>query len=254
MSKAARIAKWTGKVLGLLLLAALVVFGALQAREWADTLKVSGIEVVGNGLADSSGVASLLRVDTTMRLFDMDPVLLADRARRHPWVERADVARLPSGRLRVTVEERTPVALALNASGRPLFYLSADGVAMPPVRGRAFDVPVLLNVAPALQVGKETQDFALREVLTALSGLDPYGDAIISTVERRGKEWWLRTTATTAHPSLEVRLGAGGVAEKLRRLQAFWQQAVITRPQVQYAAIDLRFINQIVTKESVSDR
>ena len=55
---------------------------------------------------------------------------------------------------------------------------------------------------------------------------------------------------TPAGQALTVRLGDSGFEERFRRLKAFWDQAVLTRPGTRYASVDLRFDGQIITRES----
>ena len=77
--------------------------------------------------------------------------------------------------------------------------------------------------------------------------------ALLSEFVVQGDELWLRTAGTSAGQSLEVRLGRTGFAEKMRRLHAFWHQAVLTQPDVRFAHVDLRFDSQIVTREHPAD-
>ncbi|MEL6616370.1 MAG: hypothetical protein AAFQ43_11560, partial [Bacteroidota bacterium] len=64
----------------------------------------------------------------------------------------------------------------------------------------------------------------------------------------------LITEPVAGRAPLTVRLGASGHADALSRLGAFWQQAVLTRPDVPVRLVDLRFAGQVVTRETAPVR
>jgi cell division protein FtsQ len=179
----------------------------------------------------------------------VDPVIAADRVRRHPWVGTADVRRLPTGTVLITVAERTPVALVL-AQGRPSHYLDRHGYAMPHVEGAAYDVPVLHGLRTPYHPVTPVLDSLALGVLSALAAVDPEANALVSDVELRGDEAWVYTIPPGARGSIPVRLGRGDVAAKLQRLKAFWMQAVLPQPATRFHQIDLRFASQVITRET----
>ena len=231
----------------------LVVVAGLGGVGWyhAQTLTCRRIDVSGTRHADPAELLERARVDTGMVLFDLEPHLLEDRLAGDPWVQAADVTRLPTGTLSIRIQERTPVALALDATGSPSRYLDRFGFAMPLVRGAHYDVPLLRGVKP--EPARPLDQPAARALLEALAGLDAETDALISEFELRSTgEVWLYTAPAGTRGAIPVRLGSSGFAPKLARLKAFWHQAVLTRPEVKYAQVDLRFDSQVVTQEEVT--
>ncbi|MDT0630214.1 FtsQ-type POTRA domain-containing protein [Rubrivirga sp. S365] len=236
--------RWLRRLGGVALVLALVA-----AWVWQRTLPFERVAVVGTAHAPVAEVERLVGVtpDSTA-LYALDPGLLAGRAERHPWVHRASVRRLPTGTLRVRVEEREPVALALGADGRPSHFLDAQGFMMPPSPSALYDVPVLRD-APPYHAVQPVADADLRSLLAALSRADDATRALVSEVAW-GPSPTLWTTPTTGHGSVPVRLGRGGdPADQLRRLRAFWDQAVLPRPAHDFRLVDLRFDGQVVTRE-----
>ena len=111
---------------GLGLVALALALGA--AWVWQRTLPLERIDVVGAVHAPAAEVVALTQAEPdSVALFSLSPALLEDRVVRHPWVASATVRRLPTGTLRVAVDERVPVALALDAAGRPAHFLDAAG-------------------------------------------------------------------------------------------------------------------------------
>lgn len=226
-----------------------VLLGA--AWVWQRTLPLASVDVVGATYADASEVATLTDVrPDSVALYSLSPALIADRAQRHPWVRTAHVRRLPTGTLRVRVEEREPVALVL-VDGEPDRFLDAEGHAMP-VQAAApvvVDVPVLTGRVPTAPDGGPVDSPSLRELLRALADADEATDALISEIDWQPGRITLWTTPAGGHDAIPVRLGRTGYANQLARLRAFWDQSVLPRPTALFRQVDLRFRGQVVTLE-----
>ncbi|HYE96054.1 MAG TPA: FtsQ-type POTRA domain-containing protein [Rubricoccaceae bacterium] len=243
--------------------AGVLVVGALVALawRWQDTLPLRRVTVEGNRHAQAEELVRLAHLhvaregveddSTADRLFALQPLLVADRMARHPWVRSATVRRYPTGTLAVRVVEREPAALVLTADGRPSHYLDGEGYAMPLARGAAYDVPLLRGRLPAYHPRRPVRDRALRDLLAALAEVrasDPAADALVSEITWGAGGATLLTPPVEGRGSLPVRLGRGDASDKLRRLRAFWAQAVLPRPQTPIRLVDLRFDGQVVTQ------
>lgn len=231
----------------------MLVLGGLLGWQWQARQPLTGVEVTGNVHAGPDALVDLAGLDTSLALYDVDPVIVADRVRRHPWVADARVWRLPTGKLSIHVQEREPAVLALDRRGRPERFLDPSGFQMPVVAGAAYNVPLLRGLEEAYNPVLPIEHEGLRELLAVLSGLDPELDALISELELKPRgEIWLHTTPLTDHDSIPVRLGRTGYARKLQRLHAYWRQAVLPQPQKVFRMIDLRFDSQIITQEETT--
>ncbi|HEX7070160.1 MAG TPA: FtsQ-type POTRA domain-containing protein [Rhodothermales bacterium] len=226
--------------------------GAYFGLKWYRTVPLERVIVAGNVHADPARIEELAALDTVSFVFDANPEVVAARVKRHPWVRDVDVTRWPTGTLEIEVHERTPVMLALDASGRPRYYIDADGYRMPLVQGAFHNVPLLRGVQSSEGVGEPTKDPRVRALASDLAELGEEELAIASEFDVRGREVWLRTATTLGGQSIEVRLGRGGFGEKMRRLHAFWHQAVLTQPDTHFELVDLRFDSQIVTREAAA--
>jgi cell division protein FtsQ len=216
---------------------------------WVTTLPCRQITVTGTHHAAPDALLDLARVDTGMVLFDVDPGAVEARLQRHPWVQAAHVTRLPTGTLSIRIEERTPVALALDGAGAPARYLDRAGFAMPLAAGVLYDVPLVrgLGAPPA---GKPLDHATALALLAALATIDAETDALLSELEvRPSGEAWLYTAPSGPYGSIPVRLGRGPFADQFTRLKAFWHQGVLTRPDRRFTLVDLRFDSQVVTHE-----
>lgn len=266
-------------------LALLAVGGtALLGWRWYRSIPVRRVVVKGATHAAPDTLAALARVDTGQALYRLQPRLLTDRVRRHPWVKSAAVSRYPNGTLRITVDERTPAALVLQ-DGAAAYYLDAAGYPLPLASGlAAYDVPLVRGLEEAYQPLRPTGHTALRRLLAALER-DTVAEALVSEIRVQDAPLSKNTSspgrasslgaghsgAAEAHPkstssravgalrlrmvpdgrgqSATVRLGRGGFPRKLRTLTAFWQQAVREKPHAAFHEIDLRFDGQVVARE-----
>ncbi|HET6567034.1 MAG TPA: FtsQ-type POTRA domain-containing protein [Rhodothermales bacterium] len=227
--------------------------GAVLGWRWKENAKCERIEVLGAVHADRQRLLDLARIQVGMSLFDIDPVLTADRVRRHPWVKQAMVERVPTGTVRIRVTERVPVAEALSPTGAPAYFLDDTGVKLPIVEDAAYDVPLIRGIRTSEEKAPAVGNASVRALLASLAGLLPETNAVLSDFElQRSGDILLHTTPIDARGSMLVRLGKGDYTEKLKKLAAFWQQAVLPQPEKTFAWIDLRFNGQIVTQEEVS--
>ncbi len=235
------------------LIAGTAIMGLLLLLVWLGSVFIpcNHIQVVGAEQADEADIRGMARVDTTQALYDIDPAIIEDRVRRHPWVIKTSVTRLPTGALRIRIWERTPVALLLDGQGRPRVYADAEGYVMPPA-GAAFDVPLLRGADVIPGPAEPFRNATVRDLLAALGGAGEEVQAVISEFNLDGEgELRLRTAPVHRQGSLTVRMGRLGFAEKLERLALFWRQAVLTQPDKLFSLVDLRFDGQVVTNEKL---
>ena len=247
-------------VVGLLL----VVLGALAwlGWRWRAELPLKTIEVAGAQQANVDSLVALARIPPDAPLFSIDPALVADRVRRHPWVAEASAKRRLAGVLTITIEEREPAVLVLDGKGRPSHYLDAGGYGLPletpsddGFSVSAHDVPLLRGVGAAYHPVQPVENPSVQALLKALAESDPEAVLLISELEITPEgevEGWL-TPLQAGRPSIPVQFGYADFGEKLQRLRAFWRQAVQTRPDRLFEKIDLRFDGQVVTVEEQPD-
>lgn len=238
------------RILAVGMLAALGTIGYF-GWEWLDGLVCERVAVDGYRFADADEILAVARVDTGGRLLDINPELIADRVERHPWVRTASVRRLPPGTVAIHVRERVPVALAIDARGVPSTFLDADGYSMPATPEAVFDVPLIRGARIPENATRPIQSEAVRDLLSALPRLHETTDALVSSFEVDASgDITMYTAPAAGRDAIPVLLGRRAFGEKLDRLWAFWEQAVISRPELSFDLIDLRFDGQIVTRET----
>ena len=131
-------------VLGVVI-AVVAVFGATRSP----ALDVDHVVVRG---ADQTGAAAVRRasgVPLGRPLVSVDPAHVEARLERLPWVERASVARSWPGTVRITLTERTPIAVV--GTGSAAVVVDGDGRAIAAAHHE--DLPVVAGAPVA--VGRE---------------------------------------------------------------------------------------------------
>ncbi len=235
----------------LVLAVAALGFGGVFGWQWLASLRVERIDLAGYQHADSTALMELARVDTGLVLLDVDPAMVADRVRRHPWVRAASATRWPTGTLRIVVQERAPLVLVMDRRGRPAHYLDRSGFAMPLASEAIYDLPLVRGLRERYHPVRRLPNETMREFLDVFARLDAETNALVSELEvAPSGELRLHTTPAGARGSFQVWLGRDGFEEKLGRLRAFWHQAILPQPDQRFSVIDLRFDGQIVTREA----
>lgn len=226
-----------------------MVFAGWTGFSWIQQITLSDVAIKGNVNTTASDIQDMIKVDTSMVLYDISAVVLEDRLIRHPWIQQADVARLPSGVLDIRIEERKPVAVILGSNDRPDTWVDAAGWRLPITDRAVYDVP-LLDMNPGVwHPMKPIEDPSTLELLRSLARASQEMDALFSEFIRTDSGWELRTTPVAGHDSIPVLLGESGFGRKFQMLQGFWNEQVLQHRNKEYTLIDLRFDSQIVVRE-----
>lgn len=223
-----------------------VTAGFASAPWWAPRalaelayFRVRRVEIEGARYTPAPELLARLRVDTTWSVWN-DLSGLAKRVEGHPLVASARVERRLPGTLRLTVQERAPVAMAPTRDGVGVF--DADGRALPidPTRVGGVDVPVVTAA-----------DRATLRLLASLRDTAPVLFARVSEVRRAsaGEVRIAMTPAKSATPGqapFVVRAGLDVTPSRLADLLPV--ESDLARRRVRVAEIDLRFRDQVIAR------
>ncbi|PEN13253.1 cell division protein FtsQ [Longibacter salinarum] len=221
--------------------------------QWQANVPVSVVQVKGARHVHPDTLRMLARVDTGIVMDDLDIGLIADRVQRHPWVQHVDVRQRRSARTLVLgVTERTPAALVIQ-DNRPAFYLDPAGYAMPLVDSTSFDVPLVRGMAADYHPLNSVAGDGLANFLQTLDG--HAAASIITEIDVFANDRIrVYTRPTENHPSVVADLGREQFGVRLKRLVAFHAQVLQAGPDPPVGYVDLRYDNQIVTREATADR
>ncbi len=219
-------AAWTAKLLAVATLGAALWFGGRALHEWlttSETFAIASIRIEG---ADRSAeaVPALLGLHRGDNLFRADVAGAAASLRAHPWVRDATVERdFPQGVI-VTVLERRAVALV---ELHHLYLLDDEGEPFQRVQpGDPHDLPVITGLSR--DSFRDTPDEAKDDVTIVLQTLQALEDAALPAALQPAElhlDGASGVTVWLGDRGPAVRLGAGGLPEKLGRLNQVLAEA-----------------------------
>ena len=217
---------------------------------WKQQVILKNVHIEGTLFSDAEDIRSLADLDSSMLFFNINVHQVSENVSQNPWVESAHVRRLPNAELAISVRERRPALLVLNAQGKPDRFIDPYGYQMPFKKGAIFDVPLLMGLQEDFNPTEPIQHPAVAGLLTDLHHITDDIDALISAfMIKPNGELYLETNPIPGRGSIDVRLGHEAFAKKLSKLHAFWHQTVLTKREHNIQTIDLRFDSQIVTQE-----
>ena len=241
---------------------------------WKGVTSITCSEIRINNLqyVNKSEVLDQIPVAIGDNLYDINIVQIESQLKTLSWVDQVVLSRSLLGVLSVELTERTPLVVVLDLSGRPAGYLDVDGISLPLHSAVGLNLPILSGVIPGQIMPQSPVAKGLPALLKALARsskraqtnlsnnasnpLTTVADWLISEIIIRsdGNVSLLTSPVITTNNrqrvssvSIPVALGRNNFDLKLKRLVAFWQQAVQPSPKLTFEFIDLRFDNQIIT-------
>ncbi len=242
-------------IIFLSVLAALAVL-ATSASHWKKEVIVRGFVVDGESIIPELELMSRLSDYKGANLQDIDTDELKRRVMVHPYLHDVVINKELNGIVRIVVQERKPVALAV--LGHTTMVLDREGFLLPWRQEVAERFPNLFSIAGIghLKVAKNgLQQLDGRDVsvivqfLDALSGAD-YARLLIRELHLAGNNlsWCIAMTA----PTRFIVGNDGNFKEKLKKFEIFWQKVVSKKGFGFYDTVDLRFRERVFTTDSVS--
>jgi cell division septal protein FtsQ len=237
--------KLTFGFISLLLLGGLLVAGA---NVWKSSLTVQRVLIQGNSVVQANEILQLAHIADDARMYDLDLTKIRQDVVSHYFLKDVVVERDLPSTIRITVTERTPIAM-INAG--ELRYLDPEGIVLPhSASGELFDLPLITGIPNDVppKVGAELTHADIQEALAILSSARLVNKEmfyLISEVRlRNGGDIVLYT----ADGSIPILFGRGNAASKLVRLESLWSEVVRERGSRSVQYIDVRFDDQVVVR------
>lgn len=231
--------------ISLLLMGGLLVAGA---NFWKSSLTVQRVLIQGNTVVQTNEILQLAHIPDAARMYDLDLTRIQQDVIGHYFLKDVVIERDLPSTIRITVTERTPIAMINTGELR---YLDPEGVVLPhSVSGELFDLPLISGIPGDAKpkVGTTLTHADVLEALTILTSARLVNKEmfhLISEVRlRNGGDIVLYT----ADGSIPILFGRGQAASKLIRLEALWGEIVRERGSRSVQYIDIRFEDQVVVR------
>lgn len=224
-------------VLGIALLAALY---------WNRNVTVNEIEITGTYFSTPEKITEIANVPFGVKPDSLDLETLVNRVESLDYVRSVVPYIEPSGDLKLTVQERTPIAVLVK--GKDRIYIDTEGVRLPILEGKTLNLPLVYGFGVAQgRDTLQTEDFnQIRDFLVGAKN-NEFGWATISEVAYNKEEG---VVALSHENGVKLLFGTNDFDTKLRNWKAFYTEVVREKGIQEIQQVDLRFKNQVVTRES----
>jgi len=233
----------------------LAVFGTLiwGSFSWANYTRLfnnPNIVITGNSIVSESEYKSFLFEQYGKDIFEEDISAISNKIEEHPYVAGARVSRqFPKGIL-VEVSERYPVAMINNS---PLLLIDNNYTVLP-FRSNSFDfqIPILSNLEitnDLFSIGKQTASPIAINVVQFLNRiLKEYPQLYQNLSEVRLSKYNDYELILADEPT-KIVIGKSITWSKILVLKEFEKSVNGRKTLTDYAYLDLRYDNQVITKE-----
>lgn len=229
-------------VLAVYLVFALAMTGNAGAAEPYTELRITVADSLGSGFVTRDDVIreceGLIKNITTVPRGQVDLGVLEKRLLEMPVIERANVAALNDGSLRIDVSPMVPVARVFSPDGAS-YYINASGKRVSATARYHVDVPI---VAGNFNAGHR-QAADLLPMLSYIAS-DPTANALVSAVAVADNDDIMLIPVIRGQV---INFGdTASVADKFSRLKAFYAQAMPVKGWNTYDTISVKWDGQVV--------
>lgn len=217
------------------------------ANVWKSNLKVKRLLVEGNRIVETNEILQLALVRKGTLMYDVDLMVMQKDIASHPFIKDVVVERDLPATLKIGVTERIPLAMINTGE---ILYVDGEGVVLPhSISKEVFDLPMLTGSIPGdVSIGRTLRHADVQQALRILAAAKLVNKELyhlISEVRlRNGGDLVLYAS----EDGVPIIFGRDHIAEKLVKLEAFWNDIVREQGLQRLQYVDLRFEDQIVAR------
>lgn len=205
---------------------------------------INSVEFHGTYFVDDNELLSAIDVPIGLRADSVRFDSLFDRLKNVPYVKDVSVKMSIRGKLTFLIDEHQPFAMLVNGPNRS--YMSEGGIILPIVPEHILNVPLVYGIDKR-QIPDTTRTspyWQVKEFLLAAQNSD-VGWATISEVAWSDHEG---IVALTHENGVKLIFGQSDFDEKMSHWKTFYSEVISRQGIKSFEVIDLRFRDQIVTR------
>lgn len=210
---------------------------------WSSKMTVQKIYFEGHHFVSEEQLREI-KIPTGMHPDSLNTLDIISRIEQIAYVKQVVIDVEPSGNVTIQVSERRPIAMLLDGDNE--IYIDREGIRLPMVLGKTANVPLLygFDAHPIGDTLKGPHAESVTDFLVQLQK-NPVSDATISEVA------WTENgiVALANHHGVKLIFGKEEFATRLRNWEAFYAEIIKQKGIESMQSIDLRFREQIVTRE-----
>jgi cell division protein FtsQ len=224
----------------------LVGLGVVAGFYWQQSLRVDTLRVSGIWFNQEADILEAAQVPMGIAPDSLNLEELKNRVMRLAYVKSVYPYIEPGGTLHLSIEERIPIALLVG--GDVERYTDAEGVQLPVLTGKTVDVPLVYGFCSTRQTDTlKTTDFMQLARFLEEAKEHKFAWATLSEVAFDPKEG---VVALSHENGVKLLFGTDSFTNKLANWELFYSQVIRETGIARIAQIDLRFNDQIITRES----
>ena len=228
--------------------AILMVLGVavLAALYWNRNVTVNEIEIIGTHFSTQEEVLVTANIPLGVKPDSLDLQTLVARIEALNYVKKVTPYIEPSGDLKITIVERNPIAVLVKGSKR--IYVDEDGVRLNILEGKSVDLPIVYGFRATM--GRDTlttKEFKTIKDFLVGARNNQFGWATISEVAYSKEDGII---ALSHDNGVKLLFGVNDFDTKLRNWEVFYAEVIRTKGIQTIQQVDLRFTNQVITRES----
>lgn len=242
-------AKGSGKLknaVWILLSLALLTGAVLGGLYLEKNTRIDSVKFEGNHYTDIESLESALESPVGMLADSVSYDSLFMDLKTLPYVEDATVSMGIRGTLTFRVFEREPFAMLVDGNRR--VYLAEGGIKLPVIPGKVKDVPLVYGFsARSLNDTLKSDSYLQVEEFLIAARENELGWITISEVSWNEREG---VVALTYENGVKLLFGRDQFDQKMKNWKAFYTNIISKKGIGSFSRIDLRFEDQIVTRNS----
>jgi len=221
-----------------------IAVAVLAAVYWNRNVTVQELDFNELTFTENEEIEAAAAVPYGIQPDSLDIQAVADRVQRLNYVRSVSSYIEPSGDLRLTIAEREPIAMLIDGANRS--YVDAEGVILPIIEDKTRDVPLLYGYSVTTKDTLKDESFLQVRDFLMKARIDEFGWATISEVAFDPNDG---VVALSQENGVKLIFGRNDFEMKLENWKAFYKQVVRTKGIQTMQQVDLRFLNQVVTRE-----
>jgi cell division protein FtsQ len=229
----------------------------LQAHAWmkrSTYFVLKKISVQGNYMLTRKEIASSLKLPENPHLFNIALGDLERQIASHPWIRNVKIGRDFPSTLKITVEERIPVAMIF---GKETMLVDEEGMLLSPSENiRVYDVPCITGISYAkAKPGDRIEDRDFQNTLAMLKNLRSLDIGLWFKISEIQWEKGSSFLINLYDQALPVRIPKKGSLERRLYILNQFLRYMNTKDMFQeIALIDLTYDDLVITKNKRNER
>jgi cell division protein FtsQ len=227
-----------------------LVAGVNYWMKHSEVFQLSQVEVTGTRYLTPEILTALIPLDLNKNIFELDILSIKTSLEAHPYVRFASIGKKFPGILKISIDERVPVAMILF---NKIYLIDIEGYLLPKQlqNTNVADFPIISGISlkrlkPGMQISDERIVHTLSLVGLIRSSYPDLSTQISEILLKNNGDLSLILSGN----GTRVEIGSENHNSKLAKLQHFLKYCQEQQMTGSISSINLNYENQIIVKEA----